>query len=199
LALGRRLAGDVGGTADQALDYVYVTSKSTNALVLQWGNNDTMKQYAKQNNIPLSYTFSGDCANFKVGCSPGATWDNWGDHYDTVLAFNTSGRATYSGIAFQTLVTHEAGHVFCVYYGGPNCSSDGGVAKTYLNSQDDILEGDLPGTYRHASAHSNYELFPDMYTAWVYGTWNQNPNNADLVLQASTAMSANVSEWVPKR
>jgi RHS repeat-associated protein len=190
LTLGRSLAGVVGGTADTALKSVYVTSASTNALVMQWGDNDDTTRYK----------FDGDCADFSGGgCSPGKTWDNTDSHWDTVLAFNTTGRASYAGLEFQTLVTHEAGHVFGKYYGGDSYTNTGGIAGDWLSDANSILEGgEAPITYRHASAGSDQEMFADMFTAWAFSAWNRSGDPYSKALSASIAMTANVTEWIPK-
>jgi hypothetical protein len=114
---------------------------------------------------------------------------------DYVLAFKTS--LGYTGTAFSTLVTHELGHLFRLKYAGDK-SDDGKVlGEKWEKYQNIILQGEIGGTWRHASAYSGSEMFSDMFTAWVYGAWNPSDESRDLVTQASSDMDSNMKIWIP--
>ena len=143
--------------------------------------------------------FSGKCANFGGGgCSPGMI------NGKRVIAFNDL--PNYTGLQFSTLVTHELGHIFSYTYGWsyppPHAwgASDGtsGLGSNWLGKADQILYGNPPPSeYRHASSSTDNEMFADMFTAWVYGVWNNDIGNIGDVTAASNKMSADMSLWIP--
>lgn len=145
-------------------------------------------------------TIGGLCSNFLDACSPG--YDS--EYRVNVIGFDVD---NYSGLKFSTLVTHELGHIFSYHYGftsNPHRwgASDGtsGTGSDWLSSADKILRGPPPAsTYRHASASSSTEMFADMFTAWVFDAWNDNPLTMDprKIDAARADMIVSIADWIP--
>jgi hypothetical protein len=136
----------------------------------------------------------GDCpqANTLATANIKASWnfiyDGDGNHWDAVANFDL-GR-NYFGMAMETLVTHELGHIFTLLHGGGLNI----IAGEYVDNWNKILEGEeAPITYRHASASSGSEMFADMFSAWVFGVWNDDYGNVSQVLIAKTAMNVDMA------
>jgi hypothetical protein len=152
-------------------------------------------------------TFSGDCASFSGGCSPGYIGGK------LKIAFNVT---NYKGVSFSTLVTHELGHIFFYWYGwatgedhwGASYATSGLGSNWYdnrnnvpqCNNSDFGHEACLGNSvdWQHASGTGGSKIFADLFTAWAFNGWSSEPNYLSQILQASSAMNSDMSTWISR-
>jgi hypothetical protein len=164
--------GHTGVTYDQAFRQAF-----RSGITFEWKTNDARMRSPSQNANPAcDGNFSGECA-----AGGGFTASS-----KYILFASMSGQSAGQTDRMVKNVIHELGHAYKTGNKVSDPPRDVVVNRVNVlrpNRYENVLD------WQQNTTPTASETFADMFIAWVFGAWNTNPRNANIVHDAQTWMN----------